>query len=74
MGSDCSGCSDDARKGESEGNMSRKHFRKLAEAISGIEDADERLRMAKLIGAVCNDCNDRFNWSTWASACGYSRI
>lgn len=56
--------------------MSRKHFCKLAEAISGIEDTEERLRMAKLIGAVCNDCNDRFNWSTWASACGveYSRI
>ena len=50
--------------------MSRKHFRKLAEAIAGIEDADERKRMADLIGDVCASCNGNFNWSTWRSACG----
>ena len=50
--------------------MSRKHFAALAAAISGIKDAGERERMAQLIGNVCADCNDRFNWSTWRSACG----
>lgn len=50
--------------------MSRKHFRALAEAIAGIECPDERSRMADLVGTVCADCNDRFSWSTWRSACG----
>lgn len=56
--------------------MSRKHFRKLAEAISGINDERDRIRTAQLIGAVCADCNDRFNWSTWYSACNvdYSKV
>jgi len=50
--------------------MSRKHFRALAEAISGISCAEERKRTAELVGAVCAGSNGRFNWSTWYSACG----
>ena len=50
--------------------MSRKHFRALAEAIAGIECTVERERMASLVGGVCADCNDRFNWSVWNNACG----
>ena len=50
--------------------MSRKHFRALADAIAGIEDREERKRMAKLIGDVCQSCNGNFNWSVWNSACG----
>lgn len=53
--------------------MSRKHFRALAEAISGISCADERKRVAELIGDVCAGCNGNFNWSTWYSACGVER-
>ena len=49
--------------------MSRKHFRALAEAIAGINDADDRERTAKLIGNVCAGCNDNFNWSVWNNAC-----
>lgn len=50
--------------------MSRKHFRALAEAIKGIDDANERKRMAELIGDVCASCNGNFNWFTWNCACG----
>ena len=50
--------------------MSRKHFRALAEAIAGIEDAGERKRMGKLIGEVCAGCNGNFKWSIWWYACG----
>jgi len=53
--------------------MSRKHFRKLASAIGGITDDKERFRTAQLIGAVCAECNGRFNWSTWYSACNVER-
>ena len=53
--------------------MSRKHFRKLAEAIADINDSRDRISTAKLVGAVCAECNDRFNWSTWYSACGVDR-
>lgn len=49
--------------------MSRKHFRALAEAISGISCADERKRVAKLIGDVCAGSNGNFNWSVWNNAC-----
>jgi len=49
--------------------MSRKHFRALAVAIAGINDADDRARTAKLIGDVCAGCNNNFNWSTWNNAC-----
>jgi len=49
--------------------MSRKHFVKLAEAISSIENADDRRRVAELIGGVCAGCNGNFNWSVWRSAC-----
>lgn len=54
--------------------MSRKHFKALAEAIKGISDADERENTAELIGNVCADCNDRFNWDTWCVACGVERF
>lgn len=49
--------------------MSRKHFRALAEAISGISCADERKRVAELVGSVCAGCNGNFNWYTWHCAC-----
>jgi len=50
--------------------MSKKHFIALAKAISRIQDHDERARMADLIGEVCADFNENFNWSTWRIACG----
>jgi len=53
--------------------MSRKHFVKLARAIGGITDEKERKRTAELVGRVCADCNDHFNWSTWYSACNVDR-
>jgi len=53
--------------------MSRKHFRALAEAIAGINDEGDRIHTAQLIGVVCAECNDRFNWATWYSACNVDR-
>ena len=50
--------------------MRRKHFRALAEAIKSIENHNERIRMADLIGIVCSEYNNRFNWSRWRTACG----
>ena len=50
--------------------MSRKHFRALAKAIAGIENHDERVRMADLVGEVCSECNDLFDWTRWRAACG----
>lgn len=49
--------------------MSKKHFIALAEAISRIENADERKRTAELVGTVCEECNGRFDWSRWLRAC-----
>lgn len=49
--------------------MSRKHFKALAEAISKLSDQKERSHMAHLIGEVCAENNDRFQWSKWLKAC-----
>lgn len=68
--SDYSDCPDGT---ESEGAMSRKHFRALAEAIAGIENTGERERMTELVGAVCAECNGRFSWFTWRNACNVNR-
>jgi hypothetical protein len=53
--------------------MSKKHFKALAEAIAQIADTEERERTASLVGRVCADCNDRFDWYRWRSACGVER-
>jgi hypothetical protein len=49
--------------------MTKKHFKKLASAIATIEDHMERDRMAVLIGRVCQEVNDLFDWSRWHAAC-----
>ena len=49
--------------------MSRKHFKTLAEAIKGISNTEERARVARIIGEVCAEANDRFQWSKFLVAC-----
>ena len=49
--------------------MTRKHFRAIAEAISTIRYNQDRMNVAKLIGDVCAESNERFNRSTWYAAC-----
>ena len=49
--------------------MSRKHFKALAKAIKGITNDEERGKVAHIIGEVCAESNDRFQWSKFLSAC-----
>ncbi len=49
--------------------MTRKHFEKLAAAIATIRDDAKRAEFARIVGAVCQSCNDRFDWSRWDVAC-----
>jgi hypothetical protein len=49
--------------------MSRKHFIKLAEAISQISNVQERCDTAKLIASVCAACNPNFSPSRFYAAC-----
>jgi hypothetical protein len=49
--------------------MTKKHFIKLAEAIATITDDRQRHEVANLIGSVCAESNDLFNWYTWLVAC-----
>lgn len=49
--------------------MTKKHFKLLAEAISEIENNDERRRVATSIGRVCFNMNEQFDWLRWSEAC-----
>ena len=49
--------------------MSRKDFKALAEAITGINCISERKRVASLVGKVCANYNDNFDWYRWRCAC-----
>ena len=53
--------------------MTRKHYIKMAEAISTIKDVDDRLHIAKLVGDCCREDNCRFSWETWRRACNVNR-
>ncbi len=50
--------------------MSKKHFVKIAQAISEIEDIEQREKMAVAMADVLRGCNPRFNRSIFLSACG----
>ena len=45
--------------------MTKKHFIRLAEAIKGIKDKAERGRIASIIGVICANINNRFDFAKW---------
>jgi hypothetical protein len=53
--------------------MTKKHFIAFADAISMIDDGDQRHAVAHLIGVVCARFNDSFDWDRWFVACGVER-
>ena len=46
--------------------MTRKHFRKLAEALKNAKASDE---LIEAIACVCKSENPRFNFQTFREAC-----
>jgi len=50
--------------------MSRKHYRAFAQAVSCIDDIDDRKIVAKCIADVCAEDNPRFDRELFYAACG----
>lgn len=50
--------------------MTKKHFERLARAVSTIKDLVERKRLAEEIAGVCVENNKRFNRKRFLQACG----
>ena len=53
--------------------MSKKHFKAFAEAISGIENDEERGRVARIVADVCKGENGRFDYGRFYAACNVER-
>ena len=53
--------------------MTKKHYIKMAKAISTIKNVDDRLHVAKFVGDCCKEDNSRFDWDTWWKACNTNR-
>lgn len=49
--------------------MTKKHFKALAEAIRTVKDEEQRENLTALIGEVCDKLNFRFDWDRWEAAC-----
>ena len=50
--------------------MTRKHFKKLAETISGITDEKAKRIAFEKIADMCQNYNPRFNRNKFREACG----
>lgn len=51
--------------------MTRKHFRKLADLVDGLDLGQvEKLRVAKAIADFCMVENERFDYVRFLDACG----
>ena len=56
-----------------ETNMTRKHFRLMADVISQVKDVEDRTRQAVAMAAMCAASNPRFDSYKWYAACGVQR-
>ena len=50
--------------------MSRKHFRELAQALCAIASPQERQVVATLVANVCKQSNPAFDYQRFYAACG----
>jgi hypothetical protein len=50
--------------------MSRKHFQALADEIRFISDLTARKIAAQAVASACAQCNNRFDYGRFYSACG----
>lgn len=49
--------------------MKIKYVNRLAEIISHVQDLAERARLEQMIGLMCNEAFDAFDWNRWHDAC-----